>query len=357
MNITTIKKLLKKKGYIYKDKLGSGGFATVYIISNKDREFAFKVQSSQQQGKLEKIKNECLLSKSLNGKNIIKTYSIHYDFIEENQLKIYSIIMEKALYSDLKFFMNFLMDGNLTRIINNTQNFKWLYFMNHYTLYFFLIQIFDGLKLLFESNLVHRDIKPENILIAYSFIVKLCDFGISTKGKPNLKLGSSTWCNEGPEYFENEFIEKYENCFKIDYYPIGLFIYYYLFREHIIDRKYKNKLNREQLIRFLNMAKEKIKKHELDENKEIKSFKNGKIISDLEIKFIDKGLGELTRKLLSSNISDRPNIIQILENESMNETKKKIKKICQINQFLEIKLFIEFRKTQIENKKRFKFIL
>ena len=39
-------------------------------------------------------------------------------------------------------------------------------------------------------------------------------------------------------------------------------------------------------------------------------------------KIIHKRLSELTRKLISPNISDIPTIIQILENDSLNEIKK-----------------------------------
>ena len=355
INLKNLKKYFKKKGFLYRDKLASGGFGSVYIVSINNRDYACKIQYSDQESKLVKMKNECLLSKSLNGKHIVKTNSIHYDTLDENGIKIYSIIMEKALYSDIKFFMNYLISGNLIRIINNTINFNWLYYMNNNTLVFFLIQIFDGLKMLYESNIVHRDIKPENILVAYGFIVKLCDFGISCKGNNNFKLGSSTWCNEGPEYYESKNIEKYEDCFKIDYYPIGLFIYNCLFREHVIDRKYKNILTKDILIHCLNKANEEMKKHELDENEEIKNFEDGKVINKENIKFIDKGLSELTRKLISPNISDRPNILEILENNTLNETRKRIKKISEINQFLEIKLFTELRKPKIKLKNRKKY--
>ena len=82
---------------------------------------------------------------------------------------------------------------------------------------------------------------------------------------------------------------------------------------------------------------------------EIMKFDERKKVKDSEIKiqFIDKGIGKLTRKLISKNISDRPNIFEILENESLNKNKQRINKIYSINQFLEIKLFIEFQKPII----------
>ncbi len=55
----------------------------------------------------------------------------------------------------------------------------------------------------------------------------------------------------------------------------------------------------------------------------------------------------MTRSLNKENIIYRTNILQILENESLNKNKIRIKKIYDINQFLEIKLFIEFQKPII----------
>ena len=185
--------------------------------------------------------------------------------------------------------------------------------------------------------------------------------------KTKIKFHSSTWCYQGPEYYMNDYIiERYEDSFKIDYFSVGLIIYNLLFRKNVIPRDLKNTINLSILKECLNEANENIKKHEYNEetmkkreeeekylyyNKEdeIMKFDERKKVKDSEIKtqFIDKGIGELTRSLIKENISDRPNIFQILENESLNKNKKRIKKIYDINQFLEIKLFIEFQKPMI----------
>ena len=352
-NLEKIKLIFQKKGFKYKDRLGNGGYGDVYIFENNNRDYAVKIQMSSDKKKKEKIKNECVFSKSLNSINLVKTYAIYQDKLNSNEI-IFSMVMEKTLYMDMKYFFDYLLNGNLIRVTINNIYFPWLYLLNKNTIIYFVNQIFEGLKLLYECNCVHRDIKAENILIAYLFIVKICDFGIASKGKPNFKLGSSTWCYQGPEYYMNDYIiERYEDSFKID-------------RKNVIPRDLKNTINLSILKECLNEANENIKKHEYNEetmkkreeeekylyyNKEdeIMKFDERKKVKDSEIKtqFIDKGIGELTRSLIKENISDRPNIFEILENESLNKNKKRIKKIYDINQFLEIKLFIEFQKPMI----------
>ncbi len=374
-NLEKIKLIFQKKGFKYKDRLGNGGYGDVYIFENNNRDYAIKIQMSSDKKKKEKIKNECVFSKSLNSINLVKTYAIYQDKLNSNEI-IFSMVMEKTLYMDMKYFFDYLLNGNLIRVSINNSYFPWLYLLNKNTIIYFVNQIFEGLKLLYECNCVHRDIKAENILIAYLFIVKICDFGIASKGKRNFKLGSSTWCYQGPEYYMNDsIIERYEDSFKIDYFSVGLIIYNLLFRKNVIPRDLKNTINLSTLKQCLNEANENIKKHEYDEetmkkreeeekylcyNKEdeIMKFDERKKVKDSEIKtqFIDKGIGELTRSLIKENISDRPNIFQILENESLNKNKKRIKKIYDINQFLEIKLFVEFQKPIIHriHKKKYK---
>jgi serine/threonine protein kinase len=141
--------------------------------------------------------------------------------------------MEKALYQDLKFFLKYLLIENLMKISNFNENFAWLYHISPLTITFFIFQIIDGLKILYDCNYIHRDIKPENLLVAYQFRVKLCDFGILSKAKSNFQLGNGIWCYEGPEYYKDKRkIDNFEDSFKIDYYPIGLILYYIFFRDN-----------------------------------------------------------------------------------------------------------------------------
>ena len=59
---------------------------------------------------------------------------------------------------------------------------------------------------------------------------------------------------------------------------------------------------------------------------------------------------------MNKNINDRPNIYELADNEILIHNKIKTKKIYDINQFLEIKLFIELQKPYFPQRK-IKFIL
>ena len=367
ININEIKKCLQKIGFTLGDKIANGGYGMIYSAVNNDRTFVIKMQIIEENQKNtmkdKQIKNECFISKSLKGKHIIETFAIYKDYINDNSQRktIFLIVMEKALYVDLKFFLRYLLKENIIKLNTFNKSFPWIYYISPLTSTLFIYQIIEGFKILFERNFVHRDIKPENLLVAFQFIIKLCDFGIISKAKDNFQLHNSTWCYEGPEYYQEKdkkIIEKKENCFKIDYYPLGLTMFYMFFRENLIDRNLKDEVHGKKDINKINeiidKSIERIKNHILDDNDQIKNFKNG--IKNENIKFIQRGLGELAINLMNKNINDRPNIYELADNEILIHNKIKTKKIYDINQFLEIKLFIELQKPYFPQRK-IKFIL
>ena len=117
-------------------------------------------------------------------------------------------------------------------------------------------------------------------------------------------------------------------------------------------------------------ANNEISKSEFDEkDKEnyIKGSEEKNIEMSLKFEFIDKKIGELAKHLISKNISDIPNIFEILDNDSLNKYKIKIKKNYDINMnkvdnnkkvFIENskKLFIEFLKPEYKRKRK-KYLL
>ena len=60
----------------------------------------------------------------------------------------------------------------------------------------------------------------------------------------------------------------------------------------------------------------------------------------------------MAKKLLEKNISDRPNIFELLDNEELNNKKKIINKIYNINRFSGVKCLIEMQKPILKLKKR-----
>ena len=355
--------LITKKGFKNIELIQSGGFGHIYSGHSNDKNYAIKVQiSNNNPNKDQQIKQECENSLKIKGANIIHSLATYKDKIQSKNINIYSIVMELALYNDLHFLLKYILKGNLLKLINNTQNFPWLFFLSPLTVTLFISHIIKGLQILYEYNFVHTDIKLENLLVDFQFIVKICDFGIIAKAKNNFQLTKSTWCNEGPEYYRNignNIIANFSDCFKIDYYPIGLILYYMFFRKKFITKDlretmYKNK-DYNYYIQIIKEAIKEIKNYQLNyENELINNFINGK--KNNNVKFIQKGLGELAISLLNINISERPNIFELSDNETIINYTKIFKSIFYINQFLEIKLFIEFQKPKFI-KRRYKYSL
>ena len=83
-----------------------------------------------------------------------------------------------------------------------------------------LKQILEGLNYMHEHNVMHRDIKTSNILVNSSGIVKLGDFGLSTKFKPNIMMKEqnnvATLWYRAPEILCNQ---EYTNA--IDIWGVG----------------------------------------------------------------------------------------------------------------------------------------
>ena len=363
IKLKDVNKIFQSRGFRIINHLSTGGQGNIYLAINNNKKFAIKVQFCNMDDVIRNsmIKNECFIAKSLSGKLFVYVYAIYHDKIMNRKINIFSIVMENSLYNDLNYFLKDLLNGNLIKTINYTQNFPWLYYISPLIITLFITQIINGLKILYDCNYVHRDIKPENILVTKEFIVKLCDFGIIKRAKSNFELTISTWSYEGPEYYEKD-VEKrkiinFEDSFKIDYYPIGLILYRIFFRKQLLDRDSKTMYdhqNREQLEKILENEQKKINDYKLKKDEKIKIFNNGK--KKDRICYIDKQLGELAISLMNKNVCERPNIYQLLDNEALNKYSKDLQLIYHINQFLEIKLFIELQKPKFQQKRqKYKF--
>ena len=352
-------------GYEYKEKLTNKGMSNIYICEKDNHKYIIKVPLINSEKKKENIKKLHSLVGKLNGVNIMKIKTMF------SSNKFY-LIMEKN-YFDFEFFLNYLLIGNFIDVSINTYKFPWLYNMNSNVICFFLSEMFNGLKILYEHNLVHGNIQPSNLLINNSFNLKISDFCLISKAKSNFELENLNFCYNNIRYnnhgIENDIILNYEDCFKLDYYRIGLIIYFIFFRNNLIKEDSKNTIDCRKC--FIDASNE-ISKSEFDEkDKEnyIKGSEEKNIEMSLGFKFIDKKIGELVKHLISKKISDIPNIFEILDNDSLNKYKIKIKKIYDINMnkddggkkvFIENskKLFIEFQKPEYKRKrKRKKYLL
>ena len=344
--------LLNKHNFTYVSVLGKGGFGSVYSINVNENNFAYKiVRLHKKKGKIEEfnkaiksIEKEFNYAKLLRGKYCIRTLSIFKDESEEFPNTIaYSAVMENALYSDLKYFIYYFYKGNLLHLNNYKKYFKYISHLNMTTIRFFAYQIIQSLDFLENHNLCHCDFKPENFLISLGFILKISDFSLLKVVEKNkkVKLTSSTWNIKAPEYYTSTKEIKSEDAIKVDIYGFGLILYYMLTYKHLLDPEDKEKLSNKEI-----SSEEKfeyLNKKLLDKSEEIKNFEN-----------VDQGLKNLIIECINPEISKRPNVENLLENDWVNENIDEINQVYDINDHEEIKLFIEFQKTSNKNNNKFK---
>ena len=193
--------------------------------------------------------NEINFLKYVKGKNILSII----DYYEDDKDIFYYIVFEK-------------MDGDLEKLMNE----KYKNGMSSNLIRKIFSQINSGLKDMLKKGQCHRDLKPSNILYSFineentDFIIKLCDFGLSTDLQSTFQYAS----NVGTKLFKAPEVEKgkkYSN--KCDLYSIGIILYYLKTGECIFDGETEAEI-------LINKEKNIIKKDTDDEllNKLIKKL-------------------------------------------------------------------------------------
>jgi CTD kinase subunit alpha len=79
------------------------------------------------------------------------------------------------------------------------------------------VQIVTGLEYLHQNGYLHRDVKPSNIMIDRQGVVKLADFSITTKVRPEMTGNTTTRYYRAPELMYGE--KHYS--FEIDIWSLG----------------------------------------------------------------------------------------------------------------------------------------
>ena len=339
--------IIKKHGLIGGRVIGKGGYGIVYSVKNETSEFAIKFipirndqKSPKFQSTIHSIEQEFSWAKNIRSNYCIKTLNIYKDVIK-NYI-IYSMVMEKSQFNDLKYFIFYFYHGNMLKLNNNVSYFPKLKYLNLLTIKFFTYQILQSLVFFKEHYLIHCDIKAENFLLGSRFILKLCDFSLMKliKQKNDLILTSSTWNIKGIEYYNEEKKVNYKDVYKVDIFCAGLVIYLLMYNKHIISEDCKLSLQNKE-----NDYESKIKLIK----KKIEIARN-EIINDDMIK--DNDFKQLILSMIEPNIADRDNIENLLMNKSINNDKELLNKIFYINECEEIKLFVEFQKSKINIEKR-----
>ena len=176
--------------------LGKGSFGQVCLVKRKIDGKIYAMKQVKIQQLSEKAKqntlNEIRILASLSHKNIIGYKDAFFD---ENS-KTLNIVMEYADDGDM-----------LTKIKHNIKN-NLLY--RECVIWFFLVQILEGLNYLHENKIIHRDLKNANIFLTKDGTIKIGDLNVSKITKKNEMATTQTgtpyyvapeiWCNKPYEY-------------------------------------------------------------------------------------------------------------------------------------------------------------
>ncbi|GMM33668.1 serine/threonine protein kinase [Saccharomycopsis crataegensis] len=161
--------------YEIKEQIGKGAFASVFKATNKmtKKNIAIKQIDLNTEDDTMELMSEINLLKSLKHVNIVK----YHGFIQRhNTLNIFLEYCDggslRELYRKIKKFNK--ENGRITPSLLTEPEVK-----------FYIRQVLKGLDYLHHEGVVHRDIKAANILLTSERIVKLADFGVSTKVNVN----------------------------------------------------------------------------------------------------------------------------------------------------------------------------
>ena len=161
--------------YQLQQVIGKGSYGVVYKAMNKKtrKVVAIKEINYDSDEELNEIMIEIDLLKNLNHVNIVK----YHGFMQKSS-RLY-IILEYAARGSLKN----LISRRLERCLGEEETKT------------YIKQTLNGLNYLHEQGVIHRDIKAANLLLDSNNIVKLADFGVSTKvGNTAMTLaGSLNW--------------------------------------------------------------------------------------------------------------------------------------------------------------------
>ena len=191
--------------YIIKEKIGSGGQANAFLVTEKGNNKNYVAKVSKQDN--DSMNNEINILKEL------KEYNNPYitNLIDSGEGEIIRINREPKTrkYCILEYAPN----GNI---------FDYIYCKHsglgelHSKIIF--QKIMKGISFIHEHNICHRDIKLDNILFDENFSPKICDFGFACENTENLNINLGTSGYKPPEVGRSK---PYDGC-KVDIFCLGV---------------------------------------------------------------------------------------------------------------------------------------
>ena len=148
--------------------------------------------------------NEIRILASLSHKNIIGYKDAFFD----EKTKTLNIVME---YAD---------DGDMLTKIKHNLKYNLLY--KECVIWFFIVQILEGLNYLHENKIIHRDLKNANIFLTKDGTVKIGDLNVSKITKKNELATTQTGT---PYYVAPEIWRNKPYEYKCDIWSLGCILY------------------------------------------------------------------------------------------------------------------------------------
>jgi serine/threonine protein kinase len=162
------------------DALGSGAYGTVVAAEDKE--------CKEDESNIVAIKMiERAFEHPLFAKRTLRELKILRLLSHENVIDLVTI--QKPICRDnLELYCVFdIMETDLGSIVKSNQPLS----PDH--IQFFLYQILRGMKYVHSAAILHRDLKPRNLLVNANCNLKICDFGLSRAGIPEImKAGAMT---------------------------------------------------------------------------------------------------------------------------------------------------------------------
>lgn len=159
--------------YIIMKKLGKGSYGSVYECvhrKTKEKLAIKKIDDIDSDSDLKRVIREIMVLKAFNHENLLTLKGMH--------------IEEKGKFFDV-YLVTDLMDFDMFKVIRRGRN-----ELTAEHIQYIMYQVFLGMYVLHQNNIVHRDIKPNNILLNDSCDLKICDFGFAREvyNDPNLDI-------------------------------------------------------------------------------------------------------------------------------------------------------------------------
>ena len=157
-----LKKQIIGNTYEITKKLGKGSYGSVYecihLITQK--KYAIKkIDDIESNSDVKRVIREIMVLKAFNHENLLTLKAI---FLEE-----------KDKFFDV-YLVTDLMDFDMFKVIRKGRK-----ELTGEHIQYIMYQVFLGMYVLHQNNIVHRDIKPNNILLNDSCDLKICDFGFA----------------------------------------------------------------------------------------------------------------------------------------------------------------------------------